>query len=107
MGPLASQLMPQLRDQNRLRLHFGQQKCGERPQFRRVLWQRFGDIQHGETIAKQAFYGNPKTAKPLIYPAVKGRHVRSGTRHLRRGFDPLDQILILLTLPAASPVAQG
>ena len=37
MGALASQLMPQLRDQNRLRLHFGQQKCGECPQFRRVF----------------------------------------------------------------------
>ena len=67
-------------DQNRLRLHFGQQKCGERPQFRRVFLQRFGDIQHEETIAKQAVYGNPKTAKPSIYPAVKGRQVRSGKR---------------------------
>ena len=37
MSATARQLVPQLRDQNRLRLHFGQQKCDEHPQFRRVL----------------------------------------------------------------------
>ena len=31
-------------------------------------------------MAKQGFYGNPKTGKPLIYPAVKGRQVRCGNR---------------------------
>ena len=97
MSAMACQLVPQLRDQHRLRLQFGQQKCGERPQFNGVFRQRFGDIQHGETIAKQAFYGNPKNAKPSIYPAVKGRQLRCGKRHLRRGFDPPDQSLILLT----------
>ena len=80
MGTMARQLVPQLLDQNRLRLHFGQQKRCERPQFRRVFRQRFSDIQHDETIAKQAVYGNPKTAKLSIYPAVKGRHVRCGNR---------------------------
>ena len=37
----------QLLDQNGLRLHFGQQKCRERPQFGRIFRQRFGGIQHG------------------------------------------------------------
>ena len=65
MGTMARQLVPQLLDQNRLRPHFGQQKCCECPQFQGAFRQRFGDIQHGKTIAKQAFYGNPKTAKAL------------------------------------------
>ena len=80
MGTMARPLVPQLLDQNGLRLHFGQQKGGECPQFRRVFRQRFGDIQHDETIAKQGVCGNPKTAKRSIYPAVKGRQVRCGNR---------------------------
>ena len=49
MDAMACQLVPQLLDQHRLRLHFGQQNCGERPQFGRVIRQRFGDIQHGKS----------------------------------------------------------
>ena len=47
MGASACQLVPQLLDQHRLRLHFGHQKRREGPQFGGVFWQRFGDIQHG------------------------------------------------------------
>ena len=47
MGAMACQLVPQLLDQHRLGLHFGQQKCCEGPQFSRVFRQQFGDIQHG------------------------------------------------------------
>ena len=48
MGAMARQLVLKLLDQQRLRLHFGQQKRGERPQFGGVFRQRFGDIQHGQ-----------------------------------------------------------
>ena len=47
MGAIACHLVAQLLDQHRLRLHFGQQNCGERPQFGRVIRQRSGGIQHG------------------------------------------------------------
>ena len=51
-----------------------------RPQFRRVFRQRFGDIQHARIITNPGLYGNPRTARPMLYPADKGRHVRCGSR---------------------------
>ena len=101
MSAMASQLVPQLLDQNGLRLHFSQQKRCERPQFRRVFRQRFGDIQHARIIANPGLYGNPQTEEPMPYPADKGRQVRCGKRHLRRENSPPDCFLILL-IPSSS-----
>ena len=49
MAAVTGQLVAQLLDQHRLRLHFGQQKRRELPQFLGVFGQGFGHIQHGQS----------------------------------------------------------
>ena len=44
---MTRQLMAQLLDQDGLRLHLGQQKRRELPQFIRVFRQDLVDVQHG------------------------------------------------------------
>jgi len=56
---MARQLMPQLLDQDSLRLHLDQQKSRELPEFIGVFRQGFVDVQHGQNIAKQRRGGNP------------------------------------------------
>ena len=46
-----------------------------------------------------------KQVFPCGYPIFAGHCVHRGLRHLRRGNDPLDHSLILLTRPEDSPAA--
>jgi len=62
MMTLPCQLVSQLLDQDSLRPHLGQQKSRELPQLIGVFWQRFVDVKHGQTIAKQQRDGNPMWA---------------------------------------------
>jgi hypothetical protein len=77
MVAVAGQLVAQLRpshgfqanhcratDQQRLRLHFGQQKRRETSQFLGVFGQRFGNVQHGSIIPDPHDPGNPERVIP-------------------------------------------
>jgi hypothetical protein len=50
MVAVAGQLVAQLRNQQRLRLHLGQQKRRECPQVFGIFRQGFGNVQHGSII---------------------------------------------------------
>ena len=60
MVAVTRQLVAQLRCQQRLRLHLGQQKRRETSQVLRVFGQGFGNVQHGPIIADPHDPGNPK-----------------------------------------------
>ena len=52
----------------------------DRPKFRGVFRQRFGDIQPGKITVKQAVGGNPKPNEPSIYLILKGCEELCGDR---------------------------
>jgi hypothetical protein len=60
MVAVTRQLVAQLRYQQRLRLHLGQQKRRECPQVFGVFGQGFGNVRHGPIIADPHGPGNPK-----------------------------------------------
>ena len=78
--PVPGQLVPQLLDQDRLRLHLGQKPRGEAAQLLGIFRQGQGLIEHARSLSHGIPYGNHSLVAPPDYPAAKGRHVRSGAR---------------------------
>jgi hypothetical protein len=64
MVAVTRQLVAQLRYQQRLRLHLGQQKRRECPQVFGVFGQGFGNVQHGSIIPDPHDPGNPERVIP-------------------------------------------
>jgi hypothetical protein len=64
MVAVAGQLVAQLRNQQRLRLHLGQQKRRECPQVFGIFRQGFGNVQHGPIIADPHDPGTPERVIP-------------------------------------------
>jgi hypothetical protein len=80
MSPMPGQLMAQLLDQDRLRLHLGQKPRGEAAQLFGVFRQGEGLIQHMGSLSHCIPCGNLLAPGSADYPAAKGRQVRSGAR---------------------------
>ena len=78
--PMACQLMAQLLDQDRLRLHLGQEPRGETAQLLGIVRQGQGVVEHARSLSCRNPCGNPAIACPSDYPADRGRQVRSGAR---------------------------
>jgi hypothetical protein len=78
--PMPGQLVPQLLDQDRLRLHLRQKPRGEAAQLLGVFRQGQGLIQHVGSLSHCIPCGNPSLAGHADYPAAKGCHVRRGAR---------------------------
>jgi hypothetical protein len=74
------QLMAQLLDQDRLRLHLCQKPRGEAAQLLEVFRLGKGLIQHARSLSHCNLCGNPSFARWPSYPAARGRHVRRGAR---------------------------
>jgi hypothetical protein len=80
MRGVPGQLVPQLLDQDCLRLHFRQKPRGESAQFLGVVGQSQGLIEHVISLSHCIRCGNPLDPGSANYPATKGRHVRCSTR---------------------------
>ena len=78
--PVPGQLVAQLLDQDRLRLHLRQEPRGEAAQLLGVFRQGQGVIEHTGSLSHCIPCGNPSLASPANYPAARGRHVRCGAR---------------------------
>lgn len=80
MRAVPGKLMARLLDQDRPRLHLGQQPRGKAAQLLGVFRQGQGLIEHGESLSYGLPCGNPAIPERSDYPAAKGRHVLSGAR---------------------------
>ena len=78
--PMPRKLVPELLNQDRLRLDLGQKPRGEAAQLLGVVRQGQGLIEHAGSLSHCIRCGNPFFAGPADYPAAKGRHVRCGAR---------------------------
>jgi hypothetical protein len=78
--PVPGQLMSELLDQDRLRLDLDQKPCGEAAQLLGVFRQDQALIKHGKSLSHGIPCGNPSIAGRVVYPAARGRRVRSGAR---------------------------
>ena len=80
MSAVTRELVAQLLDQHRLRLHLGEQKRREPPQFLGVFGQRFGHVQHGQSYQSKGKTGIPDMLSRPVYPALRGVQLRCGRR---------------------------
>lgn len=80
MAAVTGELVAQLLDQRRLRLHFGQQERREHPQFLGIFGQEFGHLQHGQSYQNKGETGIANMLSCAVYPALGGVQLRRGRR---------------------------
>jgi hypothetical protein len=80
MVAVTRELVAQLLDQHRLRLHLGEQKRREPPQFLGIFRQGFGHVQHGRSYQSKGKTGIPNVLSRPVYPALRGVQLRCGRR---------------------------